>query len=80
MASGPSLSTGLAATPMETGNQSVVHYDAGPKQLMFGPHGAGQHQAVSPKKLAQRVVVPAPTDSPDMDQKRLVGEVHPSSI
>ena len=61
---------------METGNQSVVHYDAGPKQLMFGPHGAGQQQAPSPKKLAQRVVNPAPIDSPDMDQKRFVGEVH----
>ena len=58
---------------MGIGAHSMMHYDAGPKQLTFGPQGS---HAVSPKKGPRRAVVTAPPDSPDMDQKRLVGEVH----
>ena len=58
------------------GTQLAMDHGPGPKQLVFGPHGSGQHQAVSPKKGPQRVVVDAPSDSPSMDQQRLVSEVH----
>ena len=74
MASGAGSSTAMDLGTL--GTQLAMDHGPGPKQLVFGPHGSGQHQAVSPKKGPQRVVVEAPSDSPSMDQQRLVSEVH----
>ena len=65
-----------SATPMEVATHDAMHYGAsGPKQLAFGQ--SGSDSVISPMKAPPpRVTVSQPADSPDMDHKRIVGEVH----
>ena len=61
---------------MDVGTQEVVPHGAAPKQLSFGATGTGQYNVASPKRASQRGAVSAPSDSPDMDHKQLVNQVH----
>ena len=65
--------------PQGSAPQQLVQYAAsssGPKPRELFGSGSANAAPPSPKRASQRVVVPPPSDSPDMPQQRLVSEVH----